>query len=414
MNENLEYKGIFYGTRSEHKYYEGGAHFSYQALVKALKDIKEQQIKNNSLLLPKDSNNEIINGNKKRIEILSIDKQRNNSMINLNVNNKIISINNKILNKNKINEKNLNHSNSSIKFNQITQYFKFNGNNNKNNIKNNIFRNDDNNNITSINNNNLNHTNINNDNKMSTINMPMIYNKSQINKNTNEKSDIYDILENNNNIINNQNNNKIINKVNSTIGFNDGLYKKFHLINNYNDKQSKVSRNKKNNSSSISQSNYNGNSTNTIYRLNNKYNISTLSSSKKYLLRSIDKGDNEKNNFNIVGGGVLYNSNTNNINNIGKINLHRKKIKGLKKYIFSNNNIDKVNKDYLNMSIFNLQGNKFSDFFQLKAKNNFDIHNRSNSKVSVLKYNHNNPISNETNYKKIIIMNKMDNNYIKK
>ena len=40
MNDKNEYKGIFYDDNSERKYYEGGAHFSYEALVNILKNLK--------------------------------------------------------------------------------------------------------------------------------------------------------------------------------------------------------------------------------------------------------------------------------------------------------------------------------------------------------------------------------------
>ena len=46
MNDKDEYKGIFYDDNSERKYYEGGAHFSYEALFNILKKIKKQQIIN--------------------------------------------------------------------------------------------------------------------------------------------------------------------------------------------------------------------------------------------------------------------------------------------------------------------------------------------------------------------------------
>ena len=46
MNDKKEYKGIFYDDNSERKYYEGGAHFSYEALVNVLKIIKNEQILN--------------------------------------------------------------------------------------------------------------------------------------------------------------------------------------------------------------------------------------------------------------------------------------------------------------------------------------------------------------------------------
>ena len=46
MNDKNEYKGIFYDDNSERKYYEGGAHFSYEALVNILKNLKNQQLLN--------------------------------------------------------------------------------------------------------------------------------------------------------------------------------------------------------------------------------------------------------------------------------------------------------------------------------------------------------------------------------
>jgi hypothetical protein len=46
MNNRNDYKGIFYEDNSERKYYEGGAHFSYEALYQILKNIKKQQTLN--------------------------------------------------------------------------------------------------------------------------------------------------------------------------------------------------------------------------------------------------------------------------------------------------------------------------------------------------------------------------------
>jgi len=39
MNNINDYKGIFYEDNSERKYYEGGAHFSYEALYQILSNI---------------------------------------------------------------------------------------------------------------------------------------------------------------------------------------------------------------------------------------------------------------------------------------------------------------------------------------------------------------------------------------
>ncbi|MCQ2821101.1 MAG: hypothetical protein MJ252_27900 [archaeon] len=37
-----EYKGIYYGSSNEQKFYEGGAHFKYSALYKILKKLAEK------------------------------------------------------------------------------------------------------------------------------------------------------------------------------------------------------------------------------------------------------------------------------------------------------------------------------------------------------------------------------------
>ena len=39
----LNYKGLFYNDQKQKKYYEGGAHFKYKHLVKALEELKEKQ-----------------------------------------------------------------------------------------------------------------------------------------------------------------------------------------------------------------------------------------------------------------------------------------------------------------------------------------------------------------------------------
>ena len=84
MNDKKEYKGIFYDDNSERKYYEGGAHFSYEELVNILKNIRNQQILNEtkSSKIKKEKEKEIDKEN-----ILNkgpiISRQKNFSMKNI-------------------------------------------------------------------------------------------------------------------------------------------------------------------------------------------------------------------------------------------------------------------------------------------------------------------------------------------
>ena len=41
MEKTGQYKGIFYNNKVSHHFYEGGAHFSYKALVKILEELKQ-------------------------------------------------------------------------------------------------------------------------------------------------------------------------------------------------------------------------------------------------------------------------------------------------------------------------------------------------------------------------------------
>ena len=75
MNNRNDYKGIFYEDNSERKYYEGGAHFSYEALYQILKNIKKQQTLNENKLINKEK--EIT----RQVPIIS--RQKNFSMKNI-------------------------------------------------------------------------------------------------------------------------------------------------------------------------------------------------------------------------------------------------------------------------------------------------------------------------------------------
>ena len=46
MEKSTQYKGLFYNHKTSHKFYEGGAHFSYISLVKILTEIKDKLNKN--------------------------------------------------------------------------------------------------------------------------------------------------------------------------------------------------------------------------------------------------------------------------------------------------------------------------------------------------------------------------------
>ena len=120
MNEKKEYKGIFYNNNSKQKYYEGGAHFSYEELVNILNNIKNQKIINENKAFNKNEiDKEII---LKKVPIIS--RQKNFSMKN------IFSYDNRKM-KNEINERNFNINNSIKDLNSIIKKINFIKNNTK-------------------------------------------------------------------------------------------------------------------------------------------------------------------------------------------------------------------------------------------------------------------------------------------
>ena len=115
MNDKDEYKGIFYEDNSERKYYEGGAHFSYEALVNTLNNIQKQQLLNENKNKSSNKKKEIDKENiLKQVPIVS--RQKNFSMKN------IFSCDNQII-KNKIqkinNNKKANNDNNNMKIKKI-------------------------------------------------------------------------------------------------------------------------------------------------------------------------------------------------------------------------------------------------------------------------------------------------------
>ena len=105
MNDKNEYKGIFYDDNSERKYYEGGAHFSYEALVNILKNKKKQQIinENKAFIQKKEIDKENV---LKQVQIVS--RQKNFSMKN------IFSCDNQV--KKKIKKNNNNNANNDYNY----------------------------------------------------------------------------------------------------------------------------------------------------------------------------------------------------------------------------------------------------------------------------------------------------------
>ena len=87
MEKSGQYKGIFYKNKITHRYYEGGAHFSYFALFKKLKELKQDLNNERNIPSPlnstpsskgKEEYKKIIDLKKFNIPLLS--KQKNQSM----------------------------------------------------------------------------------------------------------------------------------------------------------------------------------------------------------------------------------------------------------------------------------------------------------------------------------------------
>ena len=89
----LNYKGMFYKEEKENKLYEGGAHFKYSLLVRALLELQNQ----------KKSSSEIINSNSEKNDsvfetnsIHRIKENNNNIYSDVNINQYILTLNNRM------------------------------------------------------------------------------------------------------------------------------------------------------------------------------------------------------------------------------------------------------------------------------------------------------------------------------
>lgn len=339
MEKTTQYKGIFYKNKTSHKFYEGGAHFSYHALAKILNKIKDDLNKDREApdLMPQKEEKEVKESIErieiKKINIPLLSRQKNKSMNNLLNKNKDEKQKNQTIytkiseelqriNNNKIRiiskEKNLENSNSVKRINKIDKYFNNSIYNNKN-----------------------------------SLNIPLIiYNQ----KNKNEaKVDINNTLRKNvllepikkkyNNI-----------KMSSTIGFNENNKYYNYYMNYYKDSvlNNKASRNKKVFTNGISQSLNKYNNTHLIDKFNliNNYN-----QNKNFINFQKNMKSNNANSIDYNINNNYIKMNKNKLSNT-KINFNNKKGKNGRIII----NADKV-KERMNVSIINFTNIKNSNKF---------------------------------------------------
>ena len=359
MNNINDYKGIFYEDNSERKYYEGGAHFSYEALYQILNNIKKQQSLNENKILNKEK--ELL----KQVPIVSRQKnfsmknifscddqiKRNkakkiingNNMNNMNENNtnikkdinlkKINYIRNNVskeksLPKKKTKNNNMNQSNSVIHLNS-GQCLNININNNFNNFIN-----------INSNNNNINDKIILNNNNNSN---PLRFLKELIDDNKSGKK-----KPQSRNSKSKGRNFKKKNNVNSSIELNNEYNYNYYLVEAGLDKSSKISGNKHSGKSTGAQpsNSVHNLSVNAVNGLNNLnltkysqnnvgfYNLNCLESSinnSKIANKKGNKGNNIKNkkieNENQVNKSNLMNNENNNNNKSKEAHINNK-IKG--------------------------------------------------------------------------------------
>jgi len=343
MEHAGQYKGIFYNNKTTHRFYEGGAHFSYYALVKILKELKDLN-KERKTLPSRSSSSSSSKGKekeqKKKKEIKKLNMpilsmQKNQSMACL------INDNNKKTKGDDIYSKIINDQFNRSKNTQIKILQKV------KNVDNDKF-------ITNMPklNKYFNSSIYNVKNK---VNMPLIYSQKKRNENR--------IIINNNESSNNNELKRIkylgplngtMNKMNSTIGFKENnKYLKYYMMNNYDKIQNFPSYNKNVNSSG---SNSKSTKKNNNIRVVNQFNIISknlqLSKNKIHNSNSID--------FNIKANNLVK-INQNFLNNT-KFYFNSKK--NIKKKLIGNYSKTKE-KMNMNISIFNFSKLKNTKKFQI-------------------------------------------------
>ena len=321
MEKFGQYKGIFYNNKTTHRYYEAGAHFSYSALVRALKELKKES--NNTISSESSSSSKRKEQKKlneiKKVDMLPLSRQKNKStgcLIDTSKKIKADEIYNKIMNdqldisknnrmkilqkvKNVENDKfskkrdsSNRHFNSSIYYvkNKINMPLIYNQNqkNNNNIIKDNEINNNDFKIIKHLNSLNIRHQNMN-----STIgfNEPNKYLKSYLINNLDNSQNNPSFCKNN--INSSGANSKSIRRHNNIISIN-----KFELMNKFKNKSNSISHNKNTNSIDYNIKINNIVKINDKYFNNTKLNFNTDKSVKRKFLSKESK-NNDKKNMNI-------------------------------------------------------------------------------------------------------------------
>ncbi len=346
MEKSGQYKGIFYKNKVTHRYYEGGAHFSYFALFKRLKELK-QDLNNEkiSLFSPNSTSSsrekekeeeeeykKIIDLKKFYIPLLS--RQKNQSMAN------IFNDSNKKIKGNDIYSKIINDEFYKTKNIQMKFLQKVKDAENEKYIKK----------MPKINK----YFNESIYNAKNQVNMPLIYNQ----KNKRENKNFKNCNESSyNNEFKEKNKKEKMDKMNSTIGFKENnKYLKYYLMNNYDSIQ---------NISSYKNLNLSG------FNSKNRKKINNITPVNKFAFINNLKNKNLK-----ISKNKIHNSNSfdfnikaNNFVKIGDNFLNNTKFafnsnKHIKNKLISN---DSKNKDKYNMniSIFN--------FAKLKRVKKFQI-----------------------------------------
>ena len=343
MEKFSQYKGIFYNNKTTHHYYEGGAHFSYAALVKKLIEIKNEMSQSDissKLDSPSKKKEHKILKDIKKSDKLVLLRQKNQSTGCLLENSKKVKadeIYNKIMNDQLDIDKN-----NKMK---ILQKVKNKERDKFSNLKDKINKNNFNSSIYNVHN---------------FANMPLLFAQNKRSKNN-----IFKDNENNGNIelkkIRRLSNLEVKHKnLNSTIGFNeDNKYIKYYLKHNF-DINYHPSYNK--NISSLSSNSRSVRKNNNIISINkfdfiNKLKNKNHSLSKNKNTNSIDY--NIKFN-NIIKMNEIY---------FGDTKLNFETDKSIKRKLLANDSKRRENNN-MNISIFN--------FSKLKYPNKFIINKVSN------------------------------------
>ena len=365
MEQTAQYKSLFYNQKTSHRFYEGGAHFSYFSLVKVLNKIKDDLNKNRekdvSLIKEKEEEKEkkreiekekiesIEKKEIKKVNIPLLSKVKNKSM-NYLLNDNTLNTKKDITHTKIINEQPQKESNNInlIKLIQNSKKLEYSNNYKRSNkyFNNSIY---------------------NNSNNSNNVNMPMIYNKK--NKSENKTTNIGDknIILKKNSVLEPLKNKYKNTKMSSTIGFNENeKYYNYYLINNHNE-LNKSSRNKNVNAScsSISQSLNKYNINNNLHMID-KFNLINNFNKNKNFTKNLKMQNSNSIDYNINHNYIKLNRNKNNMN-YTKVNFSNdKRING---NIFINDD-KKRERERMNLSIINFSMIKRNNKF-LFDKNKF-------------------------------------------